>query len=69
LNEDAIGEERFRDIEIIRAFLSAPRKSRAEAIAKFEKKQLERWSGFFSSFESNPLIWRWLRSFMRGRKG
>lgn len=55
LNREAVGEARFRDIEAIQDFLSAPQKLRSEAIARFEIKQLDRWSDFFDSFESNPL--------------
>lgn len=55
LNRDAIGDERFRDVIIIRGFINAPQKLRAEAITKFENTQLDRWSDFFDGFESNPL--------------
>ena len=55
LNRDAVGEARFRDIEAIQDFLNAPQKLRSEAITRFEIKQLDRWSNFFDSFETNPL--------------
>tara|TARA_R110000796_G_scaffold14517_1_gene47445 strand:+ start:22529 stop:25420 length:2892 start_codon:yes stop_codon:yes gene_type:complete len=55
LNKEAIGNEAFNDIERIRTLTSAPRKLRAEAIAKFEIQQLEIWSDFFDTFEKNPL--------------
>jgi DNA helicase-4 len=55
LNEEAIGEDRFRDIETIREFHSGPKSAQQNAITKFEQLELERWSGFFDSFETHPL--------------
>lgn len=55
LKADALDKTFIAEIETIRGFLSAPQKLRAEAIEKFEKRQLDRWSDFFDSFEKNPL--------------
>jgi DNA helicase-4 len=55
LNENAIGIARFKNVKIIRAFLSSPGKQRSGAIEKFEQTQLKSWSEFFDSFETNPL--------------
>ena len=39
----------------IRDFIQNPRPRRDQAIARFEKEELERWQEFFDSFEKNPL--------------
>ena len=55
LDKASIGAAASEDIESIRGFLSEPRKRRVEAIAEFERKQLEIWSEFFDSFDKHPL--------------
>ncbi|MFG6546482.1 MAG: UvrD-helicase domain-containing protein [Cognatishimia activa] len=55
LNQEAIGSTRFGEIETIRNFLSAPETQRQAAIERYVASQLELWSDFFDSFESNPL--------------
>ena len=55
LNEEAVGEAPFKDVRKIRSFIEAPSKLRTEAIAKFERRELEAWEDFFDTFEKNPL--------------
>ncbi len=55
LKEEALDERSIQAISAIREFLTSPKKIRAEAIEKFEKKHLDCWSKFFDGFETNPL--------------
>ena len=55
LRSEAIGEVHFQQIRKIRDFIQNPRPRRDQAIARFEKEELERWQEFFDTFEKNPL--------------
>lgn len=55
LPAEAIGPEMAARIALIRDFLADPRGARTAAISKFVEAELERWSEFFDTIESNPL--------------
>ena len=55
LTREAVGDAIYERIERIQTFEENVRTIRAEAIAKFEKRQLDDWAVFFDTIESNPL--------------
>lgn len=55
LTEEAIGEQRFKQIQSINGFVHDAGTMRDRAIKEFELQQLPKWQVFFDTFESNPL--------------
>ena len=55
LNEEAVGEQRFKQIQSISGFVQNAGAMRDRAIKEFEQQQLPKWQTFFDTFESNPL--------------
>lgn len=55
LPAEAIGPEMAARVARVRDFVADPRGSRTAAISKFVEAELERWSEFFDTIESNPL--------------
>jgi len=55
LTEEAIGEQRFKQIQSINGFVHNAGTMRDRAIKEFELQQLPKWQVFFDTFESNPL--------------
>lgn len=55
LPQDAIGSSAYEQVRAVQSFVKDARSRRAEAIESFEQRQLEEWSEFFDTFESNPL--------------
>lgn len=55
LPQEALEDTHRNDIEAIQSFVLNVKRIRQQAITAFETHQLDEWSDFFDTFESNPL--------------